>query len=110
MNADFLKRFLTNTDDTGRFIVNSQRTGKRYFVEPIDGRSKTDWTEWGSIDPATGKMMNKPGFRKYAGAIQPQDSMIDEANGFSKVHFLEPGMSPLYYIDILDEQYPDKAA
>jgi hypothetical protein len=108
MNADFLKRFLTNTDDSGRFIVSSQRTGKRYFVEPIDTRSKTDWTAWGSIDPATGKMMNKPGFRKYAGAIQPQDSMIDESNGFSKVHMLEPGMSPLAWIDHLDAQYPDR--
>lgn len=107
MNADFYARFLTDTDDTGRFIVCSKRTGKRYFVEPIDGRSKTDWTEWGSIDPATGKMMNKPGFRKYAGAIKPEDSLITESNGFKNITMLEPGTSPLAWIDFQDAKYPD---
>jgi hypothetical protein len=109
MDPDTRKRFLTNTDETGRFIVKSQRTGKTYFVEPIDGQSKTDWTDWGSIDPATGKLMNKPGFRKYAGAVKPEDSMITKENGFSKIHNLEPGMSPHAYIEHLDSQYPDKA-
>ena len=108
MHANLITRFLTNTDDSGRFIVSSQRTGKRYFVEPIDNRSKTDWTEWGSIDPATGKMMNKPGFRKYAGAIKPEDSLITESNGFSKITMLEPGMSPLAWIDHIDAKYPDR--
>lgn len=108
MDPDLRKRFLTNTDDTGRFIVTSQRTGKQYWVEPIDNQSKTDWTGWGSIDPATGKLMNKPGFRKYHGAVQPSESMISLENGFSKVHDLEPGMSPLAYIDHLDSKYPDR--
>jgi hypothetical protein len=108
MDPDLRKRFLTNTDETGRFVVFSQRTGKTYYVEPIDGKSKTDWTEWGSIDPATGKMMNKPGFRKYAGAVKPEDSLITKENGFDKVHELEPGQSPLAYIDTLDAAYPDK--
>jgi hypothetical protein len=108
MDHDLRKRFLTNTDETGRFIVVSQRTGKSYFVEPIDNQSKTDWTAWGSVDPATGKLMNKPGFRKYAGAVQPKDSLITIENGFSKVHDLEPGMSPLAYIEELDSKYPDK--
>lgn len=108
MDPDLRKRFLTNTDETGRFIVKSQRTGKTYFVEPIDGQSKTDWTDWGSIDPATGKLMNKPGFRKYAGAVKPEDSLVTKENGFDKIHNLEPGMSPLAYIDHIDAQYPDK--
>jgi hypothetical protein len=109
MDPDLRKRFLTNTDETGRFIVTSQRTGKSYFVEPIDAQSKTDWTGWGSVDPATGKLMNKPGFRKYHGAVKPEDSLVTEENGFSKVHDLEPGMSPHAYIEYLDAQYPDKA-
>lgn len=108
MNASFTSRFLTNTDDSGRFIVCSIRTGKRYFVEPIDSRSKTDWTAWGSIDPATGKMMNKQGFRKYAGAVKPEDSLITESNGFDKITMLEPGTSPLAWIDVRDASYPDK--
>lgn len=109
MNNELRQKFLTNTDDSGRFIVYSQRTGKQYFVEPIDNRSKTDWTEWGSIDPATGKMMNKPGFRKYAGAIQENESMITAENGFKNIRMLEPGMSPHAMIDHIDAQYPDKA-
>lgn len=108
MDPDLRKRFLTNTDDTGRFIVVSQRTGKQYWVEPVDGQSKTDWTEWGSIDPATGKMMNKHGFRKYHGAVRPEDSLVTLENGFAKVHDLEPGMSPLAYINEIDSKYPDK--
>lgn len=109
MDPELRARFLTNTDETGRFIVTSQRTGKSYFVEPIDKMAKTDWTSWGSIDPATGKLMNKPGFRKYAGAVQEKDSLVTKENGFSKIHDLEPGMSPLAYIDELDKKYPDKA-
>jgi hypothetical protein len=33
--TDLDKRFLTNTDETGRFIVKSLVTGKKYYVEPI---------------------------------------------------------------------------
>ena len=29
---EFAKKFLTNTDETGRFIVKSLRTGKTYYV------------------------------------------------------------------------------
>lgn len=32
---DFASRFLKDHDDTGRFIVVSKRTGRRYFVEAI---------------------------------------------------------------------------
>jgi hypothetical protein len=108
MNPELMKKFLTSTDETGRFIVSSPRTGKTYAVEPIDNRSKTDWTEWGSIDPASGKMMNKPGFRKYAGAIDEKDSLITEDNGFKNIKMLEPGDSPLAVIDMIDSGYPDK--
>lgn len=106
MDSVLLQKFVTNTDETGRFIVASKRTGRRYFVEPIDNRQKTDWTKWGSIDPATGKMMNKDGFRKYTGAIEEKDSLITPENGFKNIKMLEPGLSPLAYIDFIDEQYP----
>lgn len=33
--TDLDKRFLTNTDETGRFIVKSLTTGKKYYIEPI---------------------------------------------------------------------------
>ena len=108
MDTKFNKQFLTNTDDTGRFIVTSQRTGRVYYVEPVDKRSKTDWTGWGSIDPATGKLMNKHGFRKHAGAVTEEESLITKENGFSKIHELEPGTSPLHAIEVIDSKYPDK--
>lgn len=33
--TDLEKRFLKNTDDTGRFIYQSLVTGRKYYVEPI---------------------------------------------------------------------------
>jgi hypothetical protein len=53
-------------------------------------------------------MMNKQGFRKYAGAVKPEDSLITESNGFDKITMLEPGTSPLAWIDVRDASYPDK--
>lgn len=94
--------FLTNTDETGRFIVTSQRTGKTYAVEPI-GNVKTDW---GSIDPATGNLMNKKGHDKYRGSIDAKESLITKENGFDNIIMLEPGVSPLHAIDVMDAKYP----
>ena len=39
---DFNKRFLSDRDDTGRFIVVSARTGKKYYVEPM-GDAHVEW-------------------------------------------------------------------
>lgn len=98
-----LSNFLTNTDETGRFIVVSQRTGKTYAVEPI-GKVKT---RWGDVDPATKKVTGSYG-NKYRGSIDARDSMITEGNGFKNIETLKPGTSPLAYIDALDAKYPDK--
>jgi hypothetical protein len=48
--VEFRKNFLTNRDETGRFIVNSYRTGKTYFIEPIGPDRPADW---GSYNPST---------------------------------------------------------
>lgn len=106
LSADFNTRFLANTDETGRFIVSSKRTGRTYYVEPIISKHTP---EWGSIDPATGNLMRKKGAGKYTGAVKEKDSLVKLENGFSKVHDLEPGLSPFAYIDHLDAQYPDAA-
>jgi hypothetical protein len=102
MKEGVLQRFLTNTDETGRFIVKSFRTGKTYCVEPI-GYVKTNF---GSIDPATGNLMNKKGHDKYRGSIDPEDSLITEDNGFKNIIMLEPGTSPFNAIDVIDAKYP----
>jgi hypothetical protein len=103
MNAEFEKKFLTNTDETGRFIVKSKRTGKTYFVEPvINGKTPV----WGSVDPATGKLMHKKGDGKYLGGIAEKDSLIKKENGFSKITTLDRGTSPFHAIDVMDTKYP----
>lgn len=104
MKPDVSKQFFTNTDETGRFIVSSSRTGKTYAVEPM-GNNRTNW---GSIDPATGNLMNKKGHDKYRGAIDSSESLITEENGFSNIQTLPPGTSPMAVIELLDSKYPDK--
>lgn len=107
MNDDFNKRFLTDTDETGRFISVSKRTGAKYYVEVI----MTEHTRaWGSIDPATGDLMHKKGDGKYTGGIKDKESLITAENGFEKIHMLERGMSPHAWIDHLDAQKPDRVA
>lgn len=40
MDTKLREKFLTNTDETGRFIATSKRTGKTYAVEPIIGHTQ----------------------------------------------------------------------
>jgi hypothetical protein len=101
---DIKDKFLINSEDTGRFVVKSKRTGKKYFVEPIGDPH----IEWGSIDQSTGKFNVKKGWKKNKGSIDKEDSMINTENGFEKIHELKAGESPLVYIDNLDSKYPSK--
>lgn len=101
MDKDFEERFMMNRDETGRFIVKSKKTGKTYFVEPIDGKEKTSW---GDYNPAT-KTFETSSYGKYKGSIKPEESMITEENGFDKIHTLKEGESPLEFIERIDEEY-----
>lgn len=107
MDAGFRSRFLTKTDDTGRFIVYSQRTGRSYFVEPIEGAHTP---KWGSIDPATGDLMHKKGDGKHKGGIRADESLITVENGFApdKITMLDVGVSPHHAIEVMDARYPDR--
>ncbi len=105
MKPDVRTRFFAKTDDTGRFVVTSARTGKTYAVEPIVGAHTP---KWGSIDPATGDLMHKKGDGKYKGGINANESLITEENGFKNIQLLDIGTSPLNAIDVLDAKYPDK--
>lgn len=105
MTNDFSSRFLRDRDDTGRFIEVSRRTGRRYYVEAIGDPH----ISWGSIIPGDDSHLAvKKGWGKNKGSIEPEESLITEENGFSKIHNLEPGISPHAYIDMLDAKYPDK--
>jgi hypothetical protein len=101
MNAA-IENFLVNSDETGRHIVTSFRTKRRYFVEPIGPARMADW---GSVNPATGQMENKKGAGKYHGAVPESESLITKENGFSNIHFVESG-SPYDIITELDKKYP----
>lgn len=83
--TDLDKRFLTNTDETGRFIVKSLVTGKKYYVEPI-----------GNGHPATKKVEGDYG-QKYTGCVSE--------NGFKLIETLEAGMSPLSVVYQRDLEY-----
>lgn len=105
MDPAIRTKFLTNTDETGRFLYYSERTGKTYAVEPILG-AKTP--VWGSVDPATGNLMHKKGDGKYTGAVKANESLITEENGFKNIQMLDIGVSPFHALEVLDAKYPDK--
>lgn len=86
--TDLDKRFLTNTDETGRFIVKSLVTGKKYYVEPIGNGHPADW---GDINPATKKVEGDYG-QKYTGCVSE--------NGFKLIE-----MSPLSVVYQRDLEY-----
>ena len=94
-------RFLKDSDNTGRFIVKSKVTGKRYFVEVIGNTHSADW---GDLDPATKKMTGSYGER-YDGCVSEKDSLITEENGFEKITTLPQGVSPFDEIDRRDKEY-----
>ena len=94
--------FLKDSTKTGRFLVKSKWTKKTYYIEP-QGDSHIDW---GSLDPASGKMTTKKGWKKNKGSIDPEDSLITSDNGLKNIITLEKGVSPLKYISDLDSKYP----
>lgn len=101
VDEEIRKKFLLNTDDTGRMIVKSLKTGKTYYIEPIDNGNRIDW---GDLNPATKKLEGDYG-SKYKGAVKRSESLITEENGFENVVELAPGVSPIDYINRIDEKY-----
>lgn len=103
LTPEFRKKFFEDSDHTGRHMVVSFRTGKRYYIEPIEGKK----VKWGDLNPATGKVEGNYG-SKYRGAVSKDESIITNENGFDTIHELSPGMSPAAFIEKVDAQYPDK--
>lgn len=96
------KEFLYKTDDTGRFIITSKRTGSTYFIEP----QGDPHIEWGSVDQSSGKMNVKKGWKKNKGSTDREDSLITTKNGFKNIITLKAGESPLAYIERIDNGKP----
>ena len=104
MDKQFTERFLTNRDETGRFIVKSLKPGISYYVETLDEGERTCW---GDHNPRT-KKFETGNYGKYKGSIKPEESLITEENGFEKIHTLKPGESPLEYINRIDDEYYER--
>ena len=102
MTEEFKRKFLKDSDHTGRQFVVSIRTGKKYGVEAIDGKEKI---KWGDLNPATGKVEGKYG-SKYKGSIKASESLITEDNGFKNIVELPVGHSPMSQIELMDAEYP----
>lgn len=90
--------YLESSEQTGRFIVKNMKTGKKYLVEPI-GNPKT---RFGDVNPATKQVEGSYG-DKFRGSIDESESIITEENGFTNIVELEPGVSPLAYIQSLGQ-------
>jgi hypothetical protein len=97
-NFSVEKDFVLN----GRFTVTSFRTGKRYFVEPIENEHTP---LWGDVNPATGKIEGSYG-QKNKGGSREKESLITKENGFKNITYSGVGCSPFDVIDKLDAKYP----
>lgn len=103
LSEDFKKNFLINSEETGRFIVISLRTGTKFYVEVIgDGRGG----DWGSENPATKEIEHKKGDGKYTGSVTEGESVITLQNGFSAEQIHYTGNSYSGLIEELDARYP----
>lgn len=99
-NQEVIKNFLVNSEETGRHIVTSLRTGRKYYIEPIgNGRS-----DWGDVDVVTKKVTGDYG-DKYTGSVTEKESVIKEENGFINIQTIEGG-SPYHLIEEMDAKYP----
>lgn len=102
MDDDIKRRFLTNTDETGRFVVKSLTTGICYYVEPIGSKHSEGW---GDYDPATKTFTGDYG-NKYSGCVSPNESLITEENGFKNI--IEVEGSPFCVINARDKIYEEQ--
>jgi len=82
--------------DTGRHYVTVK--GRTFCIEPIDNTKGKGRKGWGDYNPATGKVEGSFG-NKSVGAIHESESIITEKNGFKNIITLEPGTSPMGYIE-----------
>ena len=102
ITEDIKKRFFENRDETGRYMITSNVTGRNYYIEPIgDGRM----ADWGSYNPSTGNVEQKKGAGKFSGSVTENESIITEANGFKNIETLPIGTSPEAEVYRRDKEY-----
>jgi hypothetical protein len=84
--------------NTGRYYVNVN--GRTFCVEPIDNTEGKGRKHWGDVNPSTKEIEGTYG-NKYIGAINEDDTIITQENGFKNIINLKPGVSPESYINEL---------
>lgn len=85
--------------NSGRYFYTDLKTNRTFCIEPIGDNHE----KWGDVDPVTKKMSGSYG-EKYQGSIDKKDTIITEKNGFKNITFLQPGVSPESYIEMLLKQ------
>lgn len=96
---DIKKKFLDKTDETGRHLIISLKTGKTYFIEPIN---PDNVLKFGDINPSTKRVEGSYG-EKYKGSLSEKESLITEENGFINIQYAGVGTSPYAYIEQLEK-------
>lgn len=81
---------------SGRFYVYMQ-SGRKFCVEPYG----TSHTDWGNYNPATRKI-EKVTAKDADEVIDESNTQITLENGYKNICILEPGMSPIGFIEMLD--------
>lgn len=81
------------SEDTGRFLVIDEKSGRKFLVEPI-GNPRTDFG-----DSIKNEVQAK-------GSIKKEESIITEENGFTNITLLDVGVSPINYIHNLINNEP----
>lgn len=77
---------MKQSEDTGRFLVIDEKTGRKFLVEPI-GNPRTDFGD---------SIKNE---NQAKGSIKESESIITEENGFKNIITLDKGVSPINYIE-----------
>lgn len=84
-------------DNTGRYWVRDQKTGRVFCVEPVHERGDDLHADWA--------FKNK---KPDLGAVRPEDSVITPKNGYTTIVTLPPGSNPMDYIEErLKDKLPD---
>ena len=72
------------------------KSGRKFMVEEIGDPHIT----WGNVIPGKGL---ESVYAKMDKVIFPEDSKITKENGFKNIVMLNPGTSPLGYIEAIDK-------
>lgn len=86
-------------ENTGRYYIKDQATGRTFCIEPIAGRGEKIngpiYTNGGITGEGT--KVDKD----LGGSIRAEDSIITKENGYEDITTLRPGVSPNGYIEWL---------